>query len=112
MIPVTAETILAVYVMLKAFPPFSRWGLPAKINTESVPYKSFRADFNPNTNTLRVSHTKVMTFHCLVEAVAHEMCHMRQDVIGRWPMRGDHNADFQRMAKQVCKHFPFDPGNF
>ena len=109
---VTAERILAVYVMLRAFPPFNRWGLPAKINTEAVPYKSFRADFNPNTHTMRVSYVKVTTFHCLVEAVGHEICHMRQDKIGRWPVKDEHNADFQRMAKQVCKHFPFDFGNF
>lgn len=109
---VTAEHVLAVYKMLKAFPPFCRWNLPASVNVDVVPFKSFRADYDPTTRTIRVSFQKITTFLCLVEAVAHEMCHLRQDMIGRWPAGDAHNADFKRMARQVCKHFPYDPGNF
>lgn len=109
---VNAEHVLAVYKMLLSFPPFSRWHLPDKVNTAVVPFKSFRADYDPKTHTIRVSFEKITTFHCLVEAVAHEMCHIRQDRMNRWPVGDVHNADFQRMAKQVCKHFPFDPANF
>ena len=112
MIPVNAETVLAVYQMLRHFPPFNRWHLPATVNADVVPFKSFRADYDPKTRTIRVSFRKVTTFHCLVEAVAHEMCHVRQDMMDRWPAGDAHNADFRRMAKQVCKHFPFDPANF
>lgn len=108
---VNAEHVLAVCKMLLAFHPFNRWHLPATVNTAVVPFKSFRADYDPKTHTIRVSFEKITTFHCLVEAVAHEMIHVRQDRIGRWPVKDAHNADFRRMAKQVCEHFPFDSAN-
>lgn len=115
MVPVTAETVRAVYVMLLCFPPFSRWSLPPpeKVNFCVAPLKSMWGDFDPNNHTIRISTVNVTTFLSLVTAVAHEMVHLKQDVSGRWPAKDAHNADFKRMAKQVCKHFPFfDPGNF
>ena len=115
MIPVTAEGIRSVYVMLQSFPPFSRWNLPKaeKITFSVVPFVGMWSDFDPKTNHMRVSEKKITTFLCLVEAVAHEMCHMRQEKINRWSSKNPHNEDFKKMTSQVCKHFPFmDPGNF
>lgn len=113
-IPVTADSIRSVYVLLLRFPPFCRWNLPPpeKLTFYVVPYKSEWGEYNPEKKTVRVSTVKVSTFLSLVEAVAHEMCHVRQDVSGRYPVKDVHNADFKRYAKQVCKHFPFfDPLN-
>lgn len=115
MIPVTAETVRAVYVMLLSFPPFSRWNLPPpeKVNFCVAPLKSRWGDFDPNNHTIRISTVNVTTFLSLVTAVAHETVHLKQDINGRWPAKDAHNSDFKRMAKQVCKHFPFaDIGNF
>ncbi len=113
MIPVTAETVRAVYEMLTAFPPFNRWSLPAadKLNFAVEPLRSRWADYDPNTKTLRVSSERVSSFQSLLLAVSHEVVHVKQDLMG-WPAKDAHNADFKRMAKQVCKAFDFDEKNF
>lgn len=115
MIPVTADTIKAVYVLLRSFPPFNRWDLPAadELTFYVVDYKGEWAEYHPERKTIRVSTARVSTFLSLLQAVAHENCHLRQDISGRYPVKNAHNADFKRYAKQVCKHFPFfDPANF
>lgn len=113
MIPITPETVKAVYQCLLAFPPFSRWNLPSKVVFVVEPLKSMWGDFDPNTHTIRVSTLKVTTFLSLVIVVAHEMAHLKQDIDGRWPAKDAHNAHFNRLAGKICKHFPFfDPGNF
>ena len=115
MIPVTAETVRAVYVMLQSFPPFSRWNLPSagKVRFVVAPLKSRWGDFDPNTHTIRISTVNVTTFLSLVTAVSHEMVHLKQDVSGKWPAKDAHNAHFKKMASHVCRHFPFfDAGNF
>jgi predicted metal-dependent hydrolase len=115
MIPITPETVRAVYTMLLEFPPFSKWNLPAanKVTFVVAPLKSMWGDLDPNTHTMRVSTVKVTTFLSLVTVVAHEMVHLKQDVSGRWPAKDAHNAHFTKLATRVCKHFPFfDPANF
>jgi len=112
MIPVTADSIRSVYVLLQSLPPFNRWDLPpsGKLTFYVVPFTSEHAEYDPNKKTIRVSTARVSTFLSLVAAVAHEMCHVRQDVSGRYPVKNAHNADFRKYVKQVCKHFPFlDP---
>ena len=114
MVPVTAETIKSVYVLLQSFPPFSRWNLPQaeKLTFYVVDFKGEWAQYHPEKQTIRVSTARVSTFLSLLAAVSHEMCHLRQDISGRWPAKDAHNADFKRYVKQVCKHFPFlDPLN-
>ena len=114
MIPVTAETIKSVYVLLLQFPPFSRWNLPPpeKLTFYVVDYKTEWGEYHPVKMTVRVSTENVSTFLSLLQAVAHECIHIRQDVSGRYPVKKMHNADFKRYVKQVCKHFPFlDPMN-
>lgn len=114
MIPVTADSIRSVYVLLQSLPPFNRWGLPpsTKLTFYVVPFKSEHAEYDPNKKTIRVSTARVSTFLSLLQAVAHEMCHVRQDVSNRYPVKNVHNEEFKRYARQVCKHFPFlDPLN-
>lgn len=115
MIPVTAETVRAVYVMLLSFPPFSRWNLPPADEVIFVvaPLRSRWGDFDPNNHTIRISTVNVTTFLSLVTAVAHETVHLKQDISGRWPAKDAHNTHFKKMAARVCKHFPFfDIANF
>lgn len=112
-IPVTAETVRAVYVMLTAFPPFSRWSMPAadKLNFAVEPLVSRWGDFDPRSMTLRISSARVSTYQSLLLAVCHEAVHVRQDMI-HWPAKDPHNALFKKLASQVCKAFELDPANF
>ena len=46
-------------------------------------------------------------------SVAHEMCHQRQELLGRLPkVKDSHNAEFRRMAKQVCSAMGWDLQKF
>lgn len=112
-IPVTADTVKAVYTCLLAFPPFNRWRLPLpdSLTFYAVPYTSEWGEYNAERKTLRISMAKVSTFQSLVLAVAHEMVHVREDVAGRWAKKHD-NAYFKKLADQVCRTFEFDRANF
>lgn len=113
MIPVTADTIKAVYALLRSFPPFSRWNLPLpeKMKFTVAPLKSMWGDYDPVSKTIRISSARVSTFQSLLLAVSHEMCNVRQDMI-HWPAKDPHNALFKKLAAQVCKAFELDPANF
>lgn len=112
-IPVTADTVRAVYTCLLSFPPFCRWNLPSpdKMTFEVVPYTSEWGSYHPEKMKMRISKAKVSTFQSLVLAVAHEAVHVREDVAGRWAKKHD-NAYFKKLASQVCKAFEFDINNF
>ena len=113
---ITIEKVRAVYTMLLQMEPFNRWSLPAEnqITFALAPLTGRRGDWDPNTHTLRVSTACITTFLGLVGVVAHEICHIRQQMIGRSPeANGGHNKEFHRMAGQICKEFPFlDFGHF
>ena len=113
---ITPEKVQAVYTMLLQMEPFSRWSLPAanRVTFACAPLKSRRGDWDPNTKTLRVSTVCITTFLGLVGVVAHEICHLRQQIVCRDPAaNGGHNKEFHRMAAQICKEFPFlDFGHF
>lgn len=110
-IPVTADTVKAVYTCLLSFPPFCRWNLPTDLTFEVVPYTSEWGSYHPEKKLLRISTAKVSTFQSLVIAVGHEMVHVREDVAGRWAKKHD-NAYFKKLADQVCKAFELDRANF
>ncbi len=112
MIPVTKETVEATYTWLLHFPPFNRWNLPAaeRLNFAVDHLKSMWADYDPETKTVRVSSAKVSTYPSLLQAVAHEMIHVREDAVGKWSDKHD-TAFFKRSVKLVCKHWGFDPAN-
>lgn len=113
---ITPEKVRAVYQMLLSLEPFDKWNLSAanRITFAVAPLKSRRGDWDPNTNTLRVSTVCITTFPALVAVVMHEICHVRQQRLCRLPDSADgHNGDFNRMRDQICKHHGFlDPGIF
>lgn len=112
MVPVTPDTVKAVYECLIQFPPFDKWKLPAKVNFAVDHLVSKWADYDPETKTIRVSTAKVSTFQSLVLAVAHEIVHAHQDAIGKLPDKNPHNKQFGKHAQQVCRRLGYDPANF
>lgn len=114
MVPVTPESVSAVYEMLIQLPPFVKWGMPpvTKVNFAVEPLVSMWGDYDPRSKTIRISSAKVSTFTNLVLAVAHESCHVKQDFSNRWPVKDPHNAYFKKLASQVCRTYDFDERNF
>ena len=115
MLPLTPNMVAAVYECLRQFPPFSSWKLPPAEEVE------FRVNNQPNTmgeytryartvdHIVIVSSLTIGHFATLASVVAHEMVHLKQALDKTEPARaGGHNAEFCRLAKQVCKIHGWD----
>lgn len=115
MLPLTPDMVAAVYECLRQFPPFSSWKLPPAEEVE------FRVSNQPNSmgeytryartvdHIVIVSSLTIGHFATLASVVAHEMVHLKQALDGTEPSRaGGHNAEFRRLAKQVCKIHGWD----
>src|SRR5689334_5094768 len=96
--------------MLRSFPPFCRWSLPdsSEVRFAVSRAKDRYADYSPPPDeTIRASCEANGHFATLVQAVAHELIHMRLKRTGEKHWDG-HGAPFQRLAKPICKRFGWD----
>ncbi len=107
--------VAAVYECLRQFPPFSRWKLPPADEVE------FRVSNQRNTmgeytryartseHIVMVSSSTIGHFATLANVVAHEMVHLKQAIDKTEPQKvGWHNAEYRRLAKQVCRIHGWD----
>ena len=115
MLQLTPERLAAVYDMLRAFPPFCRWQLPpaSVVKFHILKTDKWQADWwlEGNTHHIRVSEKKHGHLVSLIESMAHEMVHVRQR-IAKTETKGDHNAEFRKLAERICKALGFDVGQF
>lgn len=117
-LPLTPTTVAAVYACLRSFPPFSRWRLPAagimefkitKLKSEQGHYNRYiRTDYH----WIAVSEAGVEHFDTLAQVVGHEMIHLKQGIDKTETPNTEHNAEFRRLASQVCKQFGWDAKAF
>jgi hypothetical protein len=113
----TPPRLAAAYMFLRATPPFSRWKLPL---ASEVEFRVIKQETVLGTHKVcprqghhvitisgaRVGHT--MTLLC---TMAHEMIHLYQLEVGT-ATAAEHNAEFRRLGKVVCRHHGFDPKEF
>jgi hypothetical protein len=104
--------------MLQAMPPFNRWALPVvgKIRFEILhgpDTGEYAVDWDDKAS-IAVNADTNLTLVQVIETVAHEMCHVRQDQLGRLPeiKEEKHNAHFRRLARLVCRDLGFDVQRF
>ena len=114
----TSRRVRAIYATLLAFPPFNRWGLPSPdvVQFEMLDGTSAWGEFalGPNGRfIISINPHMCKNFLLAQRVVAHEMCHLKQHLLGRLPS-GDvaHNKVFYRLAGQVCKHMGYDMEHF
>lgn len=108
--------VRAAYAMLRELPPFDRWRLPRaeEIKFEITLEPSVHAEYQSmRRHVIRVNADTHTTLEQLLASVAHEMVHLRQELRGLLPAKGDgHNAAFRRMRKTVCHSLGFDVQSF
>lgn len=116
MILITPDRVAAVWDMLRQFPPISKWKLPPAEEVEFT--TSARNDihgqwsrWSNGTHIITVSVKRTGHLDTLIQTVAHEMIHAYQDQSGT-STRAEHNAEFSRLASQVCRAFGFDEKAF
>lgn len=109
----TPDLLAAGYDFLRETGPFKGWKLPASDDVEFHVSRDphVHADFGMERGVpvIRVSERGAGHTVTLLAAMAHEMVHLRQHMVGA---RDHHGASFKRMAGAVCRAHGFDPKTF
>ena len=115
-LPITPERLAAVYAMLRAWPPFARWGLP---EADEVAFRVARTRLRDaawwidgGTHHIEASEKRIGHLSTLCAAMGHEMLHLHQRIARIETPNTDHNADFVRKARLLCARFGWDPEQF
>ena len=114
----TPEILKATYEFLRITPPFNRWGLPpgAEIDFRVTKTRknigAYHGPLGNGRHMIDISGARVLYIFLLIEIMSHEMIHLHQDIGRTDTPNTQHNAEFQRLAKIVCRHHGYDPNNF
>lgn len=117
MIPLTPERLAAVYDCLRAFPPYNRMNLPpaSEVKFSVLRTRAVHGDYTRYIGTdqhfLRVSASTHAQFGSLSATIGHEMIHVHQGR-AKTETKGEHNAEFKRLAARACKVMGWDLGQF
>jgi hypothetical protein len=109
----TPDVLAAAYEYLRATLPFKRWGLPhgSEVRFYIGDWAKSRGEYkfkNPR-HQIGVSRRCIVQTGTLIPVMAHEVCHLRQEMLGD---RTQHGAVWQRLADQACRHHGFDRALF
>lgn len=108
-LPLTPQMAAAAYEYLRAAAPFSRWNLPPadEVEFHITHHRDREGDHCTRSRTrdhiIRVSAYHIKTTDMLMQLLAHEMIHARQEILRTGSRRVDHNAEFRRLAVRVCR---------
>lgn len=110
-ISVTKEVLESAYEILKLTRPFNRWKLPdsSEVKFHVLKTEGLSGDYykdEKGNHHIRVSEKTHTTLNTIMQTVAHEMCHMKDD------SKAHHGKKFHRLADSVCKYHGFDRGQF
>lgn len=115
MIHITTDTLETMYELLRTTKPFRAWKLPPGDEvdfhvTNAERYQGLYS-FENGRHCIRLSYRYFKTLRPVAEIMAHEMCHLRERLLG---VRADimHGAVFHKLADQVCRIHGFDRGQF
>jgi hypothetical protein len=106
--PLTPELLASMWDCLRQMPPFCKWKLPPagmmefRAPARADVFGEFRAP-----NTITISASLHGHFDTVFKTLAHEAIHVVQ-FLDKTENKNQHNADFLRKAKLVCKTFGYD----
>lgn len=107
------DILAAMYELLRVTTPFRGWHLPHAdtIEFHVTNHKDRFADcywVGGKQQVIRVSNRKVHTMFTLLRVMAHEMAHVKGQMLGDT----GHGKIWQRLADRVCRCHGFDRGEF
>lgn len=115
-IPITPQRLAAVYEMLRQWPPFCRWGLPqaADVKFKVIRTRAYIAawSIDGSRHRIEVSINGTGYFGTLCAAMGHEMKHMQQRIAKLETPNAEHNAEFIRGWRALCRRYGWDPEQF
>lgn len=111
-LPLTPQRLAAVYEMLRAWPPFGRWGLPAAGEMKFHLARTKRWDaawwIDGGRHHIEVSANRNGHMNTIVCSMAHEMIHVKQRKARTETSGVEHNEEFRRLAERVCRRYGWD----
>ena len=103
----TPALLEATYNFLCETPPFRNWpALPVEVGFIVVKDKKVRG--YQRGRVIGISEGCIGRVDALIATMAHEMIHLYQ-AEKKTATRAEHNAEFYRLAKIVCRHHGYDP---
>jgi hypothetical protein len=115
----TPEIIEGAYEFLRTTPPFRGWNLPhADEVTFVVSRHKLHVGYHRGSRRKIHSHEIGISQACvghtntLLRTMAHEMIHQHQQRQRTDTPNTEHNAEFTRLARIVCRHHGWDEGEF
>jgi len=119
---VTARQVRATYELMRRLPPYCGWDLPAANNGITFGVNGCRSEFgryihlgcgvgHPGFHRIEISRHNVKTCHALIVTMAHEIIHLHQQLTKTYS-RSQHNREFLRLAKHVCRTLGFEAKGF
>ena len=105
----TPALLEATYNFLCETPPFRKWRLlpdGSKVSFTVVKDKKVRG--YQRGRVIGISEGCIGRVDALIATMAHEMIHLYQ-AEKKTATRAEHNAEFNRLAKIVCRHHGYDP---
>lgn len=107
----TPAILKANYNYLKETPPFRRWGLPegdeiswfvtnTKKHEGECSIRRYKDNRRKPIHRISISAALIKASDSLTQVMAHEMCHLRNDMVG---VKSHHGYEFKRLAKMVCR---------
>ena len=112
---ITPQHVAAVYEMLRQFKPFDRWKLPESdaigFHIRNIIGTHGKYQHDGKTHNITISSALVDSPYSLIDTTAHEVIHLYQEIRGT-DNKSQHNAEFRRLASQVCRAFMWDCKRF
>lgn len=105
------------YEYLRSTSPFKSWKLPPveEIELAVTRHRDREGDHcvyrRTQDHIIRVSAAAIKTTDALMQVMAHEMCHAYQEQT-KTARRGEHNTEFKRLAKRVCRYHGWETAHF
>lgn len=104
------------YELLRAAPPFERWGLPP---ADQVVFRVMGTDdymglwvFDGGHHQISLSARRISLVDTMLSVMAHEMLHAYQHLTRTDSPRVQHNAAFRKMAAKICALHGWDEKAF
>ncbi|MBV8977318.1 MAG: SprT-like domain-containing protein [Alphaproteobacteria bacterium] len=118
-LPLSPGIIAGAYEFLRMTPPFRGWKLPQAAEVEFVVsrHRNHVAYHRGRRRKVRsheigVSEVCVGHTNTLLRAMAHEMIHQYQQRARTETPHTEHNAEFLRLARLVCRYHGWDEKEF
>ena len=115
---VTPDAVYAAFQFLVQLEPFRKWKLPSademefRINFKQGEDGHYNRYCGTDHHWIAISAAIVSHTFTLIEIVAHEMIHLKQAICKTETPNTQHNAEFRKIAKQVCSVHGWDSKRF